>query len=118
MRNILKSNSRPVHGAKTGRARRVPTGLSRLILDRAVNKAVQSIQRKPVADACLLRDIGLSPSDVERLASELHVLTADPYGISLKPNASSIEPKPRSRCRHFPSTRNSSVLSTTARRLL
>lgn len=97
MRKILKSDGGPVHGARTGSVRRLAVRFRRLVLDRAIDKAVQSIERNPPPDGSLLRDIGLGPSDAERLASELQVLTADPYSIGLKPNASSIKPKPRFR---------------------
>jgi hypothetical protein len=59
---------------ENGRVHRFATRLSRLVLDRAVRKAVQSIERHPPQHACLLRDIGLCPGHAERLASELHVL--------------------------------------------
>jgi hypothetical protein len=97
MRNMLKSERPLVHGARTGSVRRLAAQLRRFVLDRAVVKAVQSIERNPPPDASVLRDMGLGPSEAERLASELQVLTADPYSIGLKPNASSIKPKPRSR---------------------
>jgi hypothetical protein len=53
--------------------------VARLVLDRAIKKAVQSIERQPPTDACLPRDIGLTRTDAERLASQLQVLAADPF---------------------------------------
>jgi hypothetical protein len=95
--NNNRENGHGVLSGRTGRVRRMATRLGRLVLDRAINKAVQSIERNSPPHACLLRDIGLDPSDAERLASEFHVMAADPDRISLKANASSLKPKARSR---------------------
>jgi hypothetical protein len=84
-----RENDHPVLSARTGHVRRFATRLSWLVLDRAVSKAVQSVERRSPQHACLLRDIGLGPGEAERLASELHVLAADPDRISLKANSPS-----------------------------
>ena len=86
-------------GARTGRGEAAGAGLAgrfrRLILRRAVKKAVRSIARP--AAAHLLRDIGLDPADADRLACHLHVLAAAPFHVCVKPNARSTKLKPRSR---------------------
>jgi hypothetical protein len=97
MSNIRKNDRHDTLSARTWRVRRLATWLSRLVLHRAMSKAVQSIEHHAAQEACLLRDIGIDPSDAERLASEFHVLAADLDRISIKPNATSSKPKPRSR---------------------
>jgi hypothetical protein len=81
-------------GRETARGARLADRFRRLVLRRAVKKAVRSIERRPPGETRRLSDIGLGPDGAEWLVSQLHVLAADPFHICLKPSAKSTKRKP------------------------
>jgi hypothetical protein len=83
MEKRLRSD-RPLLALLVERAEATGARLAALVLSRAVDRAAKSTARRSPGDTHLLRDIGLASAEVERLASELLVLTADPFHISLK----------------------------------
>jgi uncharacterized protein YjiS (DUF1127 family) len=101
MSRTCKGSHRPLLRATTRSAAatcpRAVARLRRLVLDRAVEKAMRSLESHPPLHAWLLRDIGLTPADAERLASALYVLAADPFHIAVKPNIRPTKSKSRSR---------------------
>jgi hypothetical protein len=87
----------PRRMAGAGRAvsavgRRLVGRLKRLILDRAVAKSVLWSERHS-PEAHLACDVGLGAGEAERLASPVLVLAADPFHISLKPDAKRYPPE-------------------------